>query len=194
MAIVSVTGTVDGVTYDIENADNDTYSSQLVAPNKSEDIAVTAIDDSGNTSTETETLYVYGGWLPPKTDWTADDYINYEDYNRWIGNLMAIYSLSIRLFPEYTISSLGGDKNFTSMIYASEFNRIENTLETINENTMGFDIGGTKTYYDNGNTPDYEELNRIERAMLLLYNTIYYSIEAMAKLPIKLGDMKGVRQ
>ena len=39
-------------------------------------------------------------WQAPKTDWTAQDYVNYEDYERIAGNLMYLYELARQLYPE----------------------------------------------------------------------------------------------
>lgn len=132
-------------------------------------------------------------WITPKTDWVATDRISATDYNRIINNLQYLKDLSKKLFSEIEIEDMGTDIDRSYKPYASMFNRIENNLETINENTLNFDIGDTQSYTSNGRTIDYNEINRIEQAMLLLYNTIYWSVEAMPKLPMKLGGEKGIR-
>lgn len=133
-------------------------------------------------------------WIEPKTDWTLDDYFNIGDYNRIIGNLEYLKELGNELFygiPD--IESLGDEKDYTSMIYAREINAIEDCLEKLNINTYDFGIGIKTTYYANQSTPLYSEFNRIESAILLLYNTMTAHKKALPRLSFRLGEQKGVR-
>lgn len=141
-------------------------------------------------------------WVTPKTDWQVSydengnytgDYFNIEDYNRIIGNLTYLKELAVSLFSEFSTADMGYEKTYSSMVYASEINVIENNLEAINQNTYGLDIGSKVTYQVNKSTPLWSELNRIESACLLLYKTMRAHKAALPKLAFTLGRQKGVR-
>ena len=157
------------------------------------EVSVMAIDDYGNSSEEEVELYVLSEWLPPKTDWTAEDCFNAIDYNRIIGNLKYLRNYAMQLFKEFDIASMGEEKTYLSMIYAREMNAIENNLETINKHTYSFNIGKTQIFQANKGTPLWSEFNRIESACLLLYNTLKAHKESLPRLAFTLGSQKGLR-
>lgn len=132
-------------------------------------------------------------WIEPKTDWVSSDYFNIEDYNRIIGNITHLKALADNLFHKLTDLSMGEKKTYLSLIYAREMNNIETSLETLNLETYGFDIGEITEYKANGSTPLYSEFNRIESAILLLYNTMISHKEALPRLAFTLGGQKGLK-
>lgn len=128
-------------------------------------------------------------WTTPKTNWVATDYFNIGDYNRIVGNLLYLRDCVPYLFatqPTYT--PMEENKVYSSMLYAREFNAIENNLKALNDGTYGFDIGTTKTYQANQKMPNYEEYNRIESAILKLKIQLTADIGALHVLPFRLGD------
>lgn len=193
MAVVNVVAEVDGQEYSLSTTDNTSYEADISAPQETTDVSVTATDENGNTRTVTEELNVDYEWLPPKTDWEATDYFNYVDYNRIINNIRYLRNLANKLFLNMSKTSLGDEKTYLSLIYAREMNNIENTLETLNLETYGFDIGKTTEYKANGSTPLYSEFNRIESAILLLYNTMVAHKNALPRLAFTLGGQKGLK-
>lgn len=132
-------------------------------------------------------------WIEPKTYWTSDDYFNSEDYNRIIGNIAYLKAYLDGLFLGLTNVSLGEEKVIKSLIYAREINSIELALETLNLETYKFDIGDTKEYMANRRTLDFNELNRIESAILLLYQTMVIHKENLPRLTFTLGGQKGIK-
>lgn len=132
-------------------------------------------------------------WIEPKTNWVATDYFNIEDYNRIIGNIAHLKALADDLFVKLTDLSMGEEKTYLSLIYAREMNNIESSLETLNLETYDFDIGETTEYKANSSTPLYTEFNRIESAILLLYNTMVSHKEALPRLAFTLGGQKGLK-
>lgn len=99
-------------------------------------------------------------WQTPKTDWVSTDYLNASDVNRIVANQSYLADMAAKLFR--TIELLPVDtKNYLSMIYAEEFNNIENNLAELYEKTYSMEID-TVEFVANGRTLDYEELNRIE--------------------------------
>lgn len=132
-------------------------------------------------------------WIEPKTDWNAKSYFNYTDYNRIIGNIGFLKAFLDSLFYDLTNISLGVEKSVRSQIYAEEMNAIEDALEKLNLETYKFKIGETKDYISNGSTPNYEEFNRIESAILKIYEQMINHKESLTRLAFTLGNMKGIR-
>ena len=192
MAEVRVIATLNDTDYELTE-ENNVYSEEIVAPNQSTEISVMAIAESGEYSVRTANLYVNLDWLPPKTDWTANDYVNTVDYNRIIGNISYLKAYLDGLFADLTNVSLGEEKAVESRIYAREINAIENALETLNLETYNFNIGQKKSYQTNKRTIDWVELNRIESAILLLYKTMVAHKQSLPRLAFTLGGQKGIK-
>ena len=132
-------------------------------------------------------------WIEPKTDWKSTDKVGFVDYNRIIGNLAYLKAYFDTFFKDLTEVSLGEEKDVESLIYAREINVIEVALETLNAETFNFNIGETKEYMANRRTLDFNELNRIERALFLLHQTMVIQRENVVRLAIKLGGQKGFK-
>ena len=132
-------------------------------------------------------------WIEPKTNWKSSDYFNIEDYNRIIGNIEYLKALAGDLFRTISDISLGDEKTYLSMIYAREMNTIEDALETLNLETYGLKIGEKQTFKANGSTPLWSEFNRIESAILLLYETLMVHEDTLPRLEFTLSGQKGIR-
>ena len=132
-------------------------------------------------------------WIEPKTDWTSNDDFNTVDYNRIIGNIAYLKAYLDSLFLDLTNVSLGEEKVIESPIYAREINAIEVALETLNLETYKFDIGETKEYMANRHTLDFNELNRIESAILMLKTQTIVHKENLNRLAFTLGGQKGIK-
>jgi hypothetical protein len=120
-------------------------------------------------------------WTTPKTDWygTTDengvysgDRFNATDFNRIKNNLAYLRDLAITMYAEFSIVSLGSDRTTSSYFYADEINQLEQNLVTINANTLKRSYGSAPTYSANGKTMNYQELNRLESAILDLYDRL----------------------
>lgn len=120
-------------------------------------------------------------WETPKTDWygstDADgvytgDRFNATDFNRIKNNLSYLRELAIKLYKEFSIVSLGADRTPKDYFYADEINQLEENLNTLNTNTLKMSYGSAPVYNDNGNTMDFNELNRLEGAILDLYDRL----------------------
>lgn len=138
-------------------------------------------------------------WTTPKTDWygstDADgvytgDRFNAEDFNRIKNNLQYLRDLAIKLYAEFTISDMGSDRAQGDYFYADEINLLENNLTTINKNTLNKSYGTAPIYMDNGNTMDYTELNRLEGAILSLYENMMNALSGRRLFTWNFG-MKG---
>lgn len=120
-------------------------------------------------------------WETPKTNWQGyvdnngnyiGDRFNASDFNRIKNNLEYLRDLAIKLYDSFSIVSLGADKTPADYFYADEINALEENLNTINKNTLNMSYGTSPVYNDNGNTMDFIELNRLEGAILDLYDKL----------------------
>lgn len=108
-------------------------------------------------------------WITPKTNWTATDYIKSNDYNRIHGNLQHIADEFSLLITEYET------QDYTKLPYPEKWNIAEENLELINQLTYDFEIGAKKEFRINTPYIDYQELNRLESAILKIQN-VYLNI------------------
>lgn len=138
-------------------------------------------------------------WETPKTDWygstDADgvytgDRFNATDFNRIKNNLSYLRELAIKLYKEFAIVSLGADRTPKDYFYADEINQLEENLNTLNTNTLKMSYGSAPVYNDNGNTMDFNELNRLEGAILDLYDRLTNESEGRRMFTWNFG-MKG---
>lgn len=120
-------------------------------------------------------------WTTPKTNWYGStdsegvysgDRFNAADFNRIKNNLAYLRDLAVTLYTEFTIVSLGNDRSVGDFFYADEINQLEQNLVTINANTLKRSYGSAPTYSANGKTMNYQELNRLESAILDLYDRL----------------------
>jgi hypothetical protein len=120
-------------------------------------------------------------WETPKTDWygasDADgnytgDRFNASDFNRIKNNLEYLRELASKLYDEFSLVSLGKDRTPVDYFYADEINQLEENLKTVNQNTLKRSYGAAPNYVDNGNTMTFAELNRLEGAILDLYDRL----------------------
>ena len=137
-------------------------------------------------------------WETPKTDWYGEvvdgiyvgDRFNATDYNRIKNNLSYLRELAVKMYKEFSIASIGSDKSPSDFFYAEEINKMEQNLNTINSNTLKRSYGTNPTYADNGNTMTFAELNRLEGAILDLYDRLTNQSEGRRTLQFNFG-MKG---
>ena len=120
-------------------------------------------------------------WITPKTDWHGGvdangvyegDRFNAVDFNRIKNNLAHLRELAVRLHTPFAIHNLGSDRTPADYFYADEINLLEENLTIINRSTLNRPYGEPPVYADNGNTMDFRELNRLESAMLDLYERL----------------------
>lgn len=138
-------------------------------------------------------------WQTPKTDWYGGvdvngDYIgdrfNATDYNRIKNNLIFLRELAITMYETFNIQTVSTDKTTADFFYADEINKMEENLDTINQNTLNRSYGTAPVFTANGNTPVYTELNRLEGAILDLYNRLNNESEGRRTFTWNFG-MKG---
>lgn len=126
-------------------------------------------------------------WITPRTNWTPTSYFNIEDYNRIKGNLEHLNGMVNQVYPNMTITSMGADKTYSDYIYADEFNLFETNLVLMRNWIVNLGIGDAVIYSDNAPTPNYDELNRIESAMLKMYENLYGEINGRPMMQFTLN-------
>lgn len=133
-------------------------------------------------------------WQTPKTNWTSSDRFNISDYNRIKNNIEFLGELGGEIYQFFSLSDMGDDKtSYAGYWTPVEFNLFESNLETIKENFPASEIGVRKTFFENGPFINWEELNRIESALLNYYNMALLQRGTIPRLAIRLGSMKGVK-
>lgn len=122
-------------------------------------------------------------WSKPKTDWQSTDFHELADFTRLHDNIHYIESLYG--FPEVELSDITN----RSKIYADYFNEIEDAIDILSTN-LNIDIGEKKHFDDEGSAIDYEELNRLESALLTFRNA-YGTFEILSdRLPLEEEKVK----
>jgi hypothetical protein len=126
-------------------------------------------------------------WIQPKTNWTKDDCFNAADFNRIKNNLVSLRDISNKMYKDFDITSMGVDKTYRDYFYADEINLIEDNFEKINRLTINVGYGEKPIYKDNGYIMTFEELNRLEGAMLDLYDKLENQSDGLRRLKFNLG-------
>jgi len=139
-------------------------------------------------------------WTTPKTDWYgvtnpsdgvySGDRFNAVDFNRIKNNLTYLRELALKMYDGFSIVSLGADRTYSDYFYADEINQLEENLKTVNNGSLKRDYGNPPIYVDNGNVMDFQELNRLEGAILDLYDRLTNEFEGRRMFTWNFG-MKG---
>lgn len=129
-------------------------------------------------------------WITPKTDWLSSDYFNVEDYNRIRGNIQYVYEYALRLYKIFGIDVMQ-ERTLGGAVAAELLNDVENNLDKIVENTYNLiEYLPGKTFAPGQAAWNYDDLNRIERNLLLI-NTMLESQEAgLKRLAFELGGVQ----
>lgn len=138
-------------------------------------------------------------WQTPKTNWNGSvnangqyigDRFNADDFNRIKNNLEHLRGMAVKLYEAFTIVSLGTDRTPVDYFYADEINQLEENLNTINVNTLKRSYGKAPVYIENGNTMTFADLNRLEGAILDLFDRLTNETEGRRMFTWNFG-MKG---
>ena len=125
-------------------------------------------------------------YVTPKTDWKSTDYFELVDYNRITGNIRYLHDSADVLYHMSGLNAMTENKTYESLIYASEFNAIENNLALLDADTYKAGITA-KIWAANGSTPTFEDLNRIEGSVASLYSKLQTQYAKVKKFPLTLG-------
>lgn len=133
-------------------------------------------------------------WETPKTNWVSTDRFNISDYNRIKNNIVYLEEIGNEVYKSFVLSEMGEDKtSYAGFWTPAEFNLFETNLELIKQNFPASDIGASKVFFENGPFIDYQELNRIESALLKYYTMAIQQMAIIPRLAFRLGNVKGVK-
>lgn len=134
-------------------------------------------------------------WIQPKTDWSANDYINYSDYNRIRNNLMYLEEKAQSLYPNFSLKTEIPEVTRSTYAYAEVWNKLEDAAQEIVNGTYQLpNVGSKKTYQVYDPYINYTELNRLE-SLTLRYESLFKSMEnTRERLPFTLGNYGGIKE
>lgn len=167
-----VYGIVNGEETDFELKGDGIWSTVVPrALNGKYTISITAYNSIGTSSLYETVIYKLVEVQPFKTNWTRLDYYNFEDLNRVENNTIAVKDLVEILRGEFPIDSIDIDRDMKSIPFADVLNRVEGNIKYL----------GDKLYKPKGwielkldwkynQSFSYEDANRLEKNLLLLYN------------------------
>lgn len=199
--IKKVEASFDNQKKELNKQQDDYYKNNFTAPKVSGNfgVEVKAYDDGGNVAIanpqNTAGMIVnVTKWSRPKTNWTILDKFNIEDYNRIKRNLEHLHEEANKLYQTFSMIDMGADKDFyTEYFYSDEINKFEENLEVINEHIFTQDYGTSQKFYDNGKFIQWQELNRIESAILNMKMILEAQKAGLRRLPFTLGRFREVR-
>lgn len=143
-------------------------------------------------------------WIPPKTDWKiaydeqdnyTGDYLEPDDYNRIKNNIAFLRDYCTAMYDNSAdCHDLGEDVFYgsTNELRASWWGLLQEDFERINEASTKLDIGTKEPYQSNGAGYLVDELNRIERACLAMYEILEGIKKNKRRLSFRLGSQRGV--
>lgn len=123
-------------------------------------------------------------WITPKIDWTKEDWFNATDYARIKGNIEYLAD-----YMDADITPMIG-KNVADTVYDNQLTLFPHNVYAINQQTYKYTTITDAIYRANEYAPNYEELNRIEGAIFILYNTHKTRAEIMPHLAFRMGGRK----
>lgn len=125
-------------------------------------------------------------WQTPKVDWSAADYLNKEDYNRWINNIEYLHNRSKEVSAGFDMLPMVR-KSYEDYPYADEMNAIEDNLYALSQAMYPYSTTVKKTYYANQPMPNYRDFNRIESLLLERYELLQGQIKGRKTLSFVFG-------
>lgn len=194
MAITKVMATLEAETA-ILSGSGGAYNGELVAPKESGNYAVevAAHDDAGNVTLGSRAVEV-SLWHTPKTKWKPTDRFNFVDYNRIKNNLVYLHELAEALWKPFSVEDMGPDiESYVAYWNVDVFNMFERNLEAINNNIFTQDYGYSKEFFSNGPFIRWDELNRIESAILSMNDILERQKAGLRRLSFRLGTFKEVK-
>jgi hypothetical protein len=102
-----------------------------------------------------------------KTNWSPNDYLNYEDWNRIIGNVKTICTMG-----NYTGFTLEDNNTYACVIDFFQLNAIEQALKELNKVVQIKYWEEPKVDWKAFDTISYKDLNRIESHTYNIYNVL----------------------
>ncbi|MBD5545807.1 MAG: hypothetical protein HDQ97_00100 [Lachnospiraceae bacterium] len=133
-------------------------------------------------------------WQTPKTDWISTDKFNIEDFNRIKNNLVYVKEQAALIWGDFEIIDMGEDiTSYSAYWDVDKFNAFEANVDIINEHMLSQDYGIRQTFYENGAFIKWDELNRIENAILRMKRIVDGRKASLLRLSFRLGAPNGLK-
>ncbi|WP_300384728.1 hypothetical protein [Clostridium sp.] len=135
--------------------------------------------NSGMSYSFVTTLYKGYEFIPCKTNWSKEDYYNYNDLNRVECNIIYIADTIAAFRERPELLEVIVDRDNSSIEFSNSLNRIESNTQSICDSfytPVGF--LGTKTDWRSGQYFDYREANRLEENLEKIYKLVVSTINA----------------
>lgn len=132
-------------------------------------------------------------WITPKTDWSETSRWDKDDINRIQDNLMFLQDYSALMFKPPSYARMRLNLSYTDNIYASDLNKITQNVIALNSATFQLTIPDFPTFVPNGHSPTYEYWNGVENVLYRIKLKLDTCVSALNRLPVTLGNTKGVR-
>lgn len=112
-------------------------------------------------------------WTAPKTDWKPSDTFDLDpDYARIRGNLLHLAGMAQRLYPAISLAGMA-DCTIEDIPGADFFNALDGNADALLDGCFRpARIGRGREYAANGQIWNADDLNRIERATIALYDIL----------------------
>lgn len=107
--------------------------------------------------------------INPKTDWTSEDYYNFEDLNRVETNTQFVAEYLLSIDYRLKLEEIKTDREMNSIDFISSINRVERNIDTIRANMVTPPNYGQMKVWSNIKGFNFEDANRYERNLELLY-------------------------
>lgn len=120
-------------------------------------------------------------WQTPKTDWYGErdkqgvytgDRFNAKDFNRIHQNIQYLKEFAEKLYSDVPSIPTIRTVQVGDFVYADEINQIEDNFKKIAKFTFNRNYGSCPVYHDNDSFVDFRELNRLESAILDMYDRL----------------------
>lgn len=120
-------------------------------------------------------------WQTPKADWYGErdkqgvytgDRFNAKDFNRIHQNIQYLKEFAEKLYSNVPSIPTIRTVRVGDFVYADEINQIEENFKRIANFTFNRNYGSCPVYHDNDSFIDFRELNRLESAILDMYDRL----------------------
>ena len=133
------------------------------------EIAITAYNAAGTSTSYNTVIYKLDEPITPKLDWTKDDYYNADDLNRVEANTQFIKQYLESIYYIVPAESFVVDRTLSYLDFLSSINRIEENINIIKNSFLTPPGWQNKKTWTLGKGFSYLDANRLENNLDILY-------------------------
>ncbi len=115
-------------------------------------------------------------WVELKTNWSSEDYYNFEDLNRVENNTEVVANIINLYFKEINLN-INKNRDMRTIEFSNSLNRIENNINLLKlsfNKPLIWEV--PKTNWQPGTNFNYEDANRLENNLLHLFNLLQNTV------------------